>query len=154
MENQENTQGAAPHEAAGNTQQSGQSLPDDLKKVADRAKNASQGFSFEKLFEGRIGQMQYIYAAVGLFVLGLVLGMIPLLGLIASLALAPVGFGVTARRLHDINITGWASLILFVPFVGLLAVLYLCWKEGDKAVNQFGAVADPKRDLFKTILNT
>ena len=148
MENP-NNQGEAPHVSGPD-----QSLQGDLKNVADRAKNASAGFSFDKLFAGRIDRMNYIYAVVGGIVLGLVLNMIPLIGLLISLAIAVVGFGVTARRFHDINITGWASLILLVPFIGFFAVLYLCWREGDKGANPFGPVPDPKRDVFKAILNT
>jgi hypothetical protein len=38
--------------------------------------------------------------------------------------------------------------------LGLLGVIYLCWKHGDVGSNQYGGVPDPKRDVFKAILNT
>ena len=134
--------------------QSSQSAQADLKAAADRAKAATAGYQFAKLFEGRIDNMNYLYAAIGSIVVGLILNMIPIIGLIASLALMVLGFGLTIRRFHDIHIIGWASLILIVPFVGLLAVIYLCWKHGDTGTNQYGAAPDPKRDFFKAALNT
>ena len=84
----------------------GQSLPNDLKNVADRAKSASQGFSFEKLFEGRLDQMNYMYGAIGGIVIGFVVSMIPVIGFLVSLLLGVVGIGMTARRFRDTGVTG------------------------------------------------
>lgn len=140
--------------AAQTTGAQSQSAQDDLKKVADRAKAATQGFDFNNLFVGRVDSMNYIYSVLIGIVVGAVLGMIPLVNLVAWIPLAVLGAGISARRFHDINITGWAAAALFIPVLGLLGVLYLCWKQGDTTSNQFGGVPDPKRDVFKAILNT
>lgn len=159
MENQE--QPGAEHKAdevktegAAAGTGSNQSLPNDLKHMADKAKSASQGFSFEKLFEGRVDRMNYMYGAIGGIVVGFILAMIPVIGFLVSIALGVIGLGMTARRFRDTGVTGWATLICLIPFVGFVVVVYLCWKEGDAGANAFGAVPDPKRDVFKAILNT
>lgn len=126
----------------------------DLKKVADRAKAATAGFSFEKLFQGRIDNMNYFWFAIAGLVAGVVLGMIPVIGWIASLAIGVVGVGATIRRWHDLGQTGWLTLLGFIPFLGLLVLAYLCWKKGATTPNAYGEVPDPARDLFKAVLNT
>lgn len=131
-----------------------QSAKADMQAAADRARAATAGFKFDNLFVGRIDNMNYLYAVVGSIVLGLILGMIPIIGLLVSLVFLVIGLGVSARRLHDIGMSGWASLLLLIPFLGLFGVIYLCWKHGDAGSNAYGAVPDPKRDLFKAILNT
>lgn len=142
------------NDAGGTTGNGQQSAKAELQVVADRAKSATQGFDIQKIFVGRVDNMNYLYGALASIVLGFTIGMIPVIGFLVMIPLAVLGFGLTARRFHDINITGWASLILFVPFLGLFAVIYLCWKHGDVAANPFGAVPDPKRDFFKAVLNT
>ena len=157
MDNQEQPKTEGVSGSADSTQSSNatnQSLPDDLKKVADRAKAASQGFSFEKLFEGRLDRMNYMYGAIGGLVLGYIISMIPLIGLIIDIGLLVVTIGMSARRFRDTGTTGWAAAVCIIPYVGFLVVVYLCWKEGDKAANAFGAVPDPKREVFRAILNT
>lgn len=131
-----------------------QSATEDLKKVADRAKAATTGFSFDKLFAGRLDETNYLYFAIGSLVVGYIVMMIPLVGMLVSLGLFVVGLGATARRFRDINIPGWATLVLFVPVLGLFAVIYLCWKKGDAGANPFGAAPDKHREMFKAVLNT
>ncbi len=154
MDENNKTEGVTGEPVSSTTSAPTQSAQADLKVAADRAKAATQGFQFGKLFEGRIDNMNYLYGAVGSIVLGFVLGMIPVIGLLVGLALAVLGIGMTVRRFHDINVTGWATLVLVIPFVGFLVVVYLCWKHGDVAANPYGAAPDPKRDAFKAILNT
>lgn len=141
-------------QGAGQGEAPKQDMQADINRLAAQAKAASQGFDFMKMFEGRIGNMHFLYFVVAALVASFVLGMIPLIGWIISLALAVIGVGVGIRRFHDIHITGWASLIFFVPLIGFLAALYLCWRQGDPAANQYGPVPDPKRDFFKAVLNT
>lgn len=48
---------------------------------------------------------------------------------------------LSARRLHDIDRSGWWTLLGAVPLVGL--ILYVFWfKDGTPGTNRFGA--DPK----------
>ena len=146
--------GATTNETVSTGGATTQSAQADINAAAARAKAATSGFKFDNLFAGRIDNMNYLYAVVGSIVLGFILGMIPIIGLLVSLVFLVVGLGVSARRLHDIGMSGWASLLLLIPFVGLLGMIYLCWRHGDTGSNAYGAAPDPKRDLFKAILNT
>jgi uncharacterized membrane protein YhaH (DUF805 family) len=44
----------------------------------------------------------------------------------------------TVKRLHDVNITGWAALTLIVPIVGIVAVLALLVIPGTPGPNAYG----------------
>jgi uncharacterized membrane protein YhaH (DUF805 family) len=45
---------------------------------------------------------------------------------------------VSARRLHDIDRTGWWLLLSFVPVVGTLVLLYFYVLAGTPGSNRFG----------------
>ncbi|MBP9792132.1 MAG: DUF805 domain-containing protein [Rickettsiales bacterium] len=45
---------------------------------------------------------------------------------------------LAARRLHDINKSGWWSLIFIVPYIGALLWLLLFFVEGNKGENHYG----------------
>lgn len=66
---------------------------------------------------------------VGLLFLVVVFGL-----LIPSLA-------VSVRRLHDIDKSGWFLLINFIPFGGIILLVFWC-QEGTRGENRFGP--DPK----------
>ncbi|WP_394775200.1 DUF805 domain-containing protein [Flavobacterium sp.] len=65
-----------------------------------------------------------------------------ILGLIYGLAVFLPGFAVSVRRLHDINKSGWLSLIILIPLIGAIWLLVLFCKEGDQGRNGYGE--DPK----------
>ncbi|UVK39690.1 DUF805 domain-containing protein [Mesorhizobium sp. AR10] len=48
--------------------------------------------------------------------------------------------GLVARRLHDIGLTGWLSLLFFVPSVGGLAILVFALIPTQTKENQWGPV--------------
>ncbi|MFA6040690.1 MAG: DUF805 domain-containing protein [Methylophilus sp.] len=58
---------------------------------------------------------------------------------IFSLATLVPSLAVGARRLHDINKTGWLQLLGLIPVLGWIALIYFFTKEGDAGDNQFGA---------------
>lgn len=76
-----------------------------------------------------------------MFVLFSILFMIPLIGIdammkieilapIYNLALIIPSISIAARRLHDINRSGWWQLILFIPLIGFLVLMYfLCQRS-------------------------
>ena len=45
---------------------------------------------------------------------------------------------VTARRLHDIDKSGFFILIALIPFIGSLILLFILITEGTKGKNRFG----------------
>lgn len=48
-----------------------------------------------------------------------------------------VGTMLVIRRLHDLNLSGWAALLYFVPLVGAFMMLYLFFAPG-KEPNKYG----------------
>ena len=60
------------------------------------------------------------------FLISLVLSkLLPLLGTIFGLALLIPSLAAGARRLHDIQKTGWLQLLWLVPVLGWIAMIYL-----------------------------
>ena len=45
---------------------------------------------------------------------------------------------LTARRLHDINMSGWWQLIL-ITIIGTIPLLFWCAKKGDDTNNKYGS---------------
>lgn len=43
------------------------------------------------------------------------------------------------RRLHDLNKTGWLSLVLLIPLVGIFFWIYISCAKGDEGNNNYGA---------------
>lgn len=58
-------------------------------------------------------------------------------GLIMLALLLP-GIAVGVRRLHDIDRSGWWLLIIFVPIIGVIAVIYWACLKGTDGANRFG----------------
>ncbi|NIJ44203.1 uncharacterized membrane protein YhaH (DUF805 family) [Wenyingzhuangia heitensis] len=68
-----------------------------------------------------------------------------IIGYIATmygLAVLLPGIGVSIRRLHDVNKSGWFMFIALIPLVGMIWLIVVLAKEGDKGPNQYGV--DPK----------
>lgn len=72
---------------------------------------------------------------------GVIFGLLYLLVILYSLAVAIPSIAVTVRRLHDTNRSGWWYLISLIPF-GSLVLLYFLVIEGDYGPNDYGH--DPK----------
>ena len=51
--------------------------------------------------------------------------------------------GVSIRRLHDRDLSGWWFLISLIPYVGGIIFLILAVMDGTKGPNRFGP--DPKQ---------
>ena len=47
------------------------------------------------------------------------------------------------KRLHDINLSGWYSLVNLIPYIGGLFGLVVIFIDGSKGVNEYGS--DPKK---------
>lgn len=60
------------------------------------------------------------------------------------IALIVVEIYLTAKRLHDCNISGWFSLLFIYPPFAVLGILFMCLYPGTKGVNKFGA--DPNEN--------
>ncbi|CAG9421934.1 DUF805 domain-containing protein [Providencia alcalifaciens] len=78
------------------------------------------------------------YTTGGMGMLGVIAGI--LLGIYALATIVP-SIAVSVRRLHDTEKSGWWYLIAFIPFGGIVLLVFMCL-EGTKGDNRFGA--DPK----------
>lgn len=65
--------------------------------------------------KGRIGRRDFWIGAVALIVVGVIAGMIPVIGPLASLALLLPWTCLMAKRLHDFGRSGWLVLVPAVP---------------------------------------
>jgi uncharacterized membrane protein YhaH (DUF805 family) len=98
-------------------------------------------------FNGRANRAEFWWAFLAYFIVNLILGLIPgTVGLIIKIiwwlaTLLPV-LGVSVRRLHDINKSGWYLLIGLIPLVGEIILIIWWAKEGDTAENQYGPVPE------------
>ena len=61
-----------------------------------------------------------------------------LLGQLFALAVLVPSVALGARRLHDINRTGWWLLLWFVLVIGWVVLIVWAIKRGDKGPNKYG----------------
>jgi uncharacterized membrane protein YhaH (DUF805 family) len=73
------------------------------------------------------------------------LGISYILFILYFLAIIIPSIAVIARRLHDINKSGWFYCVSFIPFIGGIWALVLLCTDGDQNTNQYGP--DPKNEL-------
>lgn len=97
------------------------------------------------VFTGRAGRPEFwMFTAINAVVLGLLSAatMKPeqpnLIVSILSLIVIVPALAVTARRLHDMDRSGWWQLIMLIPGVGGLALLIWCALRGQPGANRFG----------------
>lgn len=91
--------------------------------------------------KGRIGQKDFWIGAAILFVAGIVLGLIPMIGWLISLALLYGWICLTSKRLHDFGKTGKLALIpviaqlvvAVVAAMGMMAAAGASYGGGDAA---------------------
>ncbi len=75
------------------------------------------------------------FASMGIFSIGFII--------IAIISLY-FAFVFAIRRLHDINLSGWLSILLIIPLINLILFLVLVFTPGTKGVNRFGPVRPSK----------
>lgn len=63
-------------------------------------------------------------------------------GFLLNLAMLLPNLAVSVRRLHDIGRSGWWYLIIFVPLVGILALLWWWTRPSEPDANRFGPPPD------------
>ncbi len=101
-------------------------------------------------FSGRASRSEYWWFALFTFVLGMVLGLV--LGIIFSdtmtniltgivnLALFLPSLGLSVRRMHDVDRSGWWVLINFIPVIGWILYIYWAAQPSKPTPNQWGPV--------------
>jgi uncharacterized membrane protein YhaH (DUF805 family) len=101
--------------------------------AAAPASYAGDGSSFPpanywiKLFtspSGRISRRQFwLHGVLPIVVASIVLGWIPFIGQILSLAFLWASIAIAFKRFHDLGYPGWWSLLYLIPTVAAMAVL-------------------------------
>ena len=114
---------------------------------------AKSGFKHYATFSGRATRSEYWYwvlfiilVSAGMRVLDVVAfganihdpgTLYPLSTLFSLTTLLP-SLAVAARRLHDINRSGWWLLILLIPLIGFIVFLVWACQESNPGDNQYG----------------
>ena len=57
---------------------------------------------------------------------------------IYSLAVLLPAIGVTVRRLHDADKSGWLVLLGLIPFIGTIILFIICITPGTPGPNKYG----------------
>jgi uncharacterized membrane protein YhaH (DUF805 family) len=97
-------------------------------------------------FSGRAQRSEYWYFFLFMVVVNVVasvldsaiFGDIPVLYLIATLAIIVPSIAVGVRRLHDTDRSGWWLLLGFIPVVGAIVLIVFFCQPGTVGPNQFG----------------
>ena len=103
------------------------------------------------VFTGRARRKEYwmffLFNVIISMVLGFVEGMFGgpgILTIIYGLAVLLPGLGVSIRRLHDTDRSGWWLLIALVPIVGGIVLIVFMVQDSKAGENQYGP--NPKTD--------
>jgi type IV pilus assembly protein PilA len=121
--------------------------------VAAGAQGAPEQYGEIRVFSasGRLGRVRYIGYSAGLgFLILLLVGVAAavtssnpsvalLIGGAGYVAIIVIQFLLTIQRAHDMNTTGWLSLILLIPLAGLL----FWFIPGTKGENNYGLQPPP-----------
>ena len=102
-------------------------------------------------FDGRINRKVFLFRNLILYGISIVVHLLMWLifssaaSWIVSVAFAAPGFSLGIRRLHDLDKTGWFSLIYFIPVVNVIFELYLLFCKGTEGMNRYGS--DPLENI-------
>lgn len=101
-------------------------------------------------FKGRAPRSEFWYFMLFVFVVSAVLSLLdmalfegvmgdagPLSTIFTLIVLIPA-LAVTARRLHDVNRSGWWQLLFLLPVIGFLVILYWAVRPGTPGDNDYG----------------
>jgi len=96
-------------------------------------------FSKYVTFDGRAGRSEYWWWVLFTFLVSVALGIVSetLQGLFSLGVLLP-SLAVGARRLHDIDKSGWFLLLWLVPIIGWIILIVWAIQEG-KEPNRFSS---------------
>lgn len=90
-------------------------------------------------FNGRAKRPEYWWFALFCFIGSLALGVVgDSLSLIFSLITLLPSLAAGARRLHDLNKSGWLQLLWLIPILGWIPLIYFLAQEGNSETNQYG----------------
>lgn len=95
--------------------------------------------------------MLFTFAMLGVFVvIGLVAAFVSttlaiVLGVIAYIVMVVFSFILIIQRLHDLNKTGWMSLLAIVPLANIYLIVLLIFFKGTEGRNDYGLQTPPNK---------
>jgi uncharacterized membrane protein YhaH (DUF805 family) len=95
-------------------------------------------------FSGRASRQEYWMFVLFYIIVSIVVSMIAtateiyFLETIFALALLLPALGISVRRLHDVNKSGWWVLLGLIPILGFIILLTFYIQKGDPGPNQYG----------------
>ncbi|MEU0672792.1 DUF805 domain-containing protein [Streptomyces sp. NPDC006172] len=100
------------------------------------------------VFGGRARRQEYWMFTLFSLIISIVLAIVDavigsnILGIIYTLAVLLPSVGVTIRRLHDTDRSGFWLFIVLVPLIGAIVLIVFLAGEGKRGPNEYGP--DPK----------
>jgi uncharacterized membrane protein YhaH (DUF805 family) len=91
------------------------------------------------VFDGRARRQEFWIFFLASFVVSCVVGWIPVIGWLISLAFFVPSIAVGTRRLHDTGRSGWLQLLALIPLVGLIILIVFWVQEGTAGQNKYGS---------------
>ena len=92
-------------------------------------------------FKGRATRGEYWWVVLANFIIGIVLGLFGKNGFyiasIYSVLILIPSLSLIVRRLHDINKSGWAYLLILLPIIGWIVVLVLLCTDSVNENNRY-----------------
>lgn len=91
-------------------------------------------------FKGRAARPAYWWFMLAYTLVYVVISLtgIEVLGMIYALGMLMPSLGLGARRLHDINMSGWWMLVGLIPLVGWAIMIYWTVQPGTPGPNDYG----------------
>lgn len=105
--------------------------------------------------QGRMKRREYIVGTGWLFLAVIVaffglalLTSVPALRALGVVAFAGMflasfwaGFVLCIKRFHDLNLSGWLSILTLVPYINLIVFAILFLKKGTEGHNKYGVIS-------------
>ena len=107
----------------------------------------ASGFKRVVDFEGRSTRSEYWWWTLFVFLVNILTTIIDsgssnhlvlLINIVALVLLFP-GIGISIRRLHDVDRSGWWLFIFLVPIFGFILLLVWACTKGTTGPNRFGS---------------
>ena len=113
-----------------------------LDKIKNIYFNHEDRFSRETFVITFVGLLVFMFVSIPLLykLCGLFLPFI-LIVLFAMAYVICVSYAMIVlciKRLHDLNSSGWLSILVIVPYLNILFLAYLCIKKGEPESNDYG----------------
>jgi uncharacterized membrane protein YhaH (DUF805 family) len=89
-------------------------------------------------YNGRARRKEYWMFALFSFICSLLLGIIPILGILYAMGAIVPSVCLGIRRMHDIGKSGWWLLLALIPFVGLIVLIVFYCLDSQPGENQYG----------------